>query len=294
MKKISHTHHRFLNNCDPVYTDRRFRACYVKDIIGFIKNWAIGTFLGNTIVKIEEFIGNRNKLFKMGESAFTSDFNLHKTIRHGFIFYIVVALLAVPAGICSTQHHTLHYVPPLVVRPPVAVELFEELETPVFHMTAETITREIERMEYEAALAAAPPFYLPIVRAARTYGVEVALIRAIIMAESGNDPMAVSHRGAQGLMQLMPTTARWLGLENAFDPERNIDAGVRYFKRLLDRFDGDVRLALAAYNAGSRYVYKYNGIPPFRATLDYIDKVLNYRQLYHGEMAVADYGLITG
>jgi len=105
------------------------------------------------------------------------------------------------------------------------------------------------------------------------------------MAESGYNPRAVSQRGAQGLMQLMPTTAKWLGVNDAFDPALNIDGGVRYFKRLLDRFHGDIKLALAAYNAGSRYVRKYGGIPPFRATRIYIKKVLKYHQKFQKEMA---------
>ena len=133
-----------------------------------------------------------------------------------------------------------------------------------------------------------PPFHSYIMQASQAYEVDSALIRAIIMVESGNNPQAVSHRGAQGLMQLMPTTAKWLGVQDAFNPEANINGGVRYFKRLLDRFDGDVELALAAYNAGSRYVRKYNGVPPFRATRRYIKKVLRYHQHYSEEMAIND------
>ena len=105
------------------------------------------------------------------------------------------------------------------------------------------------------------------------------------MAESSNNPRAVSHRGAQGLMQLMPTTARSLGVVDAFDPALNIDGGVRYLKQLIDRFEGDIELALAAYNAGSRYVRRYGGVPPFRATKTYIKKVLRYQQKYQVEMA---------
>jgi len=137
------------------------------------------------------------------------------------------------------------------------------------------------------------PFYNHIMQAARTYQVDAALIQAIIMAESNNNPKAVSHRGAQGLMQLMPTTAKWLGVVDSFDPALNIDGGVRYFKRLLVRFDGNIRLALAAYNAGSRYVYKYGGVPPFRATRSYIKKVLNYHRLFQGQTAATENGLTT-
>lgn len=129
------------------------------------------------------------------------------------------------------------------------------------------------------------PFHSLILKAAHNYHVDAALIRAIIKAESNNNPSAVSHRGARGLMQLMPTTAKWLGVDDCFNPALNIDGGVRYLRQLLDRFGGDIRLALAAYNAGSRYVRKYNGVPPFRATRMYIEKVLHYHQLFMNEMA---------
>lgn len=123
-----------------------------------------------------------------------------------------------------------------------------------------------------------------IYEAANQYNVEPALIKAIIMAESGYNPEAVSHKGAKGLMQLMPTTAKGLGVEDSFNPEHNIYGGVRYFTQLLQQFDGDVRLALAAYNAGSRYVRKYQGVPPFKSTILYITKVFKYYKIYKGEL----------
>jgi len=86
------------------------------------------------------------------------------------------------------------------------------------------------------------------------------------------------------LMQLMPSTAEALGVQDSYDPEENIDGGVRYFRSLLDRFDGDVQLALAAYNAGSRHVRNYEGVPPFRATRLYIKKVLKFRKKFKTEM----------
>ena len=100
------------------------------------------------------------------------------------------------------------------------------------------------------------------------------------MAESGFNPKAVSKVGARGLMQLMPRTARSLGVEDSFKPAHNIDAGVRYFKCLLDKYDGEIKLALAAYNAGSDNVRKYGGVPPFKATEFYINKVLKYYEAY--------------
>jgi soluble lytic murein transglycosylase-like protein len=103
---------------------------------------------------------------------------------------------------------------------------------------------------------------------------------AIIMTESGFDPKAESNRGAKGLMQLMPSTAKSLGVEDCFDPEENVYAGVFYFKKLLNRFGGDIELALAAYNAGSKRVRRYNGVPPFEETRRYIKSVLEYYRKY--------------
>ncbi len=128
------------------------------------------------------------------------------------------------------------------------------------------------------------PFEDIIHEAAKRYGVDPALIRAIIMAESGYNPKAVSKRGAKGLMQLMPATAQELGVVEPFDPVHNIHGGVKYFRRLLDRFNGDIKLALAAYNAGSTKVRRHKGIPPIRATRYYINKVFRYYKIYKREM----------
>ena len=122
-----------------------------------------------------------------------------------------------------------------------------------------------------------------IIKAANRYEVNPAIIKAIIMAESSYNPNAVSYRGARGLMQLMPRTARALGVKDIFNPEQNITAGVRYFKQLLEQFNDDTALALAAYNAGSRKVRKYKGIPPFKATKKYIKNVLKYQKIYEEE-----------
>jgi soluble lytic murein transglycosylase-like protein len=115
---------------------------------------------------------------------------------------------------------------------------------------------------------------------ASRHQVDPAIIKAIIMVESSYNPWAVSKRGAKGLMQLMPTTAKSLGVQDSFNPEQNINAGVRYFKHLLKRFNHDTTLALAAYNAGSRHVRKYNGVPPFNSTKRYIEKVYRYHKIY--------------
>ena len=123
-----------------------------------------------------------------------------------------------------------------------------------------------------------------IMHAARKYKVDPAIIKAIIKAESGYNPKAVSHRGARGLMQLMPKTAESLGVEDSFCPEQNILGGVKYFKQLLNQFNDDTKLALAAYNAGSRKVRKYKGIPPFKTTRLYIKKVFEYHQEYQQQI----------
>lgn len=128
-------------------------------------------------------------------------------------------------------------------------------------------------------------FHPIVLQAANRYQVDPALINAIIMAESGYNPKAVSKRGARGLMQLMPRTAQALGVKDSFNPEQNIDGGVRYFKQLVNQFNGDIKLALAAYNAGSRNVRFYQGIPPFKATRFYIKKVFKYYHIYKNQPA---------
>ena len=123
-----------------------------------------------------------------------------------------------------------------------------------------------------------------IMKAAHAHDIDPAIIKAIIKAESGYNPKAVSKAGARGLMQLMPRTAESLGVEDSFCPEQNILAGVKYFKQLLTQFKGDIKLALAAYNAGSRKVREYKGIPPFKTTRIYIKKVFEYHEEYKREV----------
>ena len=115
--------------------------------------------------------------------------------------------------------------------------------------------------------------------AARSHGVEAALVQAVITAESGFNPNAISRAGASGLMQLMPDTARRYGVRNIFDPVENIHGGVRYLRDLLAMFKGDMRLALAGYNAGENAVIRAgNNIPPYAETQNYVPKVIQY---YH-------------
>ncbi len=114
----------------------------------------------------------------------------------------------------------------------------------------------------------------------RKHNVDFALVKAMIKVESGFNPLAVSIKGAKGLMQLMPETAQRMNVANIFNPRENIDGGVRYFRYLLSLFNDDLRLSLAAYNAGENIVSELRSIPPYRETVDYVRKVLNYYQSY--------------
>lgn len=116
--------------------------------------------------------------------------------------------------------------------------------------------------------------------AAEKYGVDKDLVFAIIARESAGNPYAISRAGAKGLMQLMDSTAAEMGVNQPFNPRQNIDGGVKYFRKMLDQFDGDVKLALASYNAGPAAVKKYNGIPPYPETVNYVDAVLSLRERF--------------
>jgi hypothetical protein len=115
-----------------------------------------------------------------------------------------------------------------------------------------------------------------IIEAARQWDVDAALVSAVIKAESDYNPRIVSHKGARGLMQLMPATAKRFGVANSFDPRENILGGTRYLRWLLKKFDGNADLAVAAYNAGEGNVWKYDGVPPFRETVNYINRIAKH------------------
>lgn len=121
-----------------------------------------------------------------------------------------------------------------------------------------------------------------ITEAATLQGVPPALVKAVIAAESAFDSQAVSRKGAQGLMQLMPATAALLGVQDPFEPGQNVAGGTSYLRAMIDRY-GDLTRALAAYNAGPTAVDRYGGIPPYAETQAYVERVLTYYRRYHGD-----------
>ena len=119
-----------------------------------------------------------------------------------------------------------------------------------------------------------------IIKASKRHGVSFSLLKALIKIESDFNPRAVSSAGAMGLMQIMPANIKALKIENPFDPLENILGGARYLKQLIDRFDGKLPLALAAYNAGPKIVERYQRIPPFKETEDFVEKVMKYYSVF--------------
>jgi hypothetical protein len=154
-------------------------------------------------------------------------------------------------------------------------EIAARMDTPAFSMFGPS--------EPDSSVDVTADFHLPawdkealepfIQEAATTHGMSPSLIRAVIQTESRFNPLAVSRVGAQGLMQLMPTTARHVGIENPFDPRENILGGTKYLSTLLDRFKGNTARALAAYNAGPTVVARHRGLPPYRETQGYVRKI---------------------
>jgi soluble lytic murein transglycosylase-like protein len=142
----------------------------------------------------------------------------------------------------------------------------------VVNVVPDEIVEEVERAPQKVSLF--PQLEEFITPAAGKHGVDPALVAAVIWAESSGDPNARSHRGALGLMQLMPETAKELGVKRVLDPRENVEGGTKYLKRMLEAHQGDVSLALAAYNAGPEAVRRYNGIPPYQETRSYVSRVM--------------------
>ena len=146
-------------------------------------------------------------------------------------------------------------------------------------LVANIVPNEIAPEEELTLLPLLPHLADLIEPVAARHGLDARLVAAVIWVESSGDPKAVSRKGAQGLMQLMPETARRLGVSNAMDPNENVDGGTQYLKQQLEEHHGDLSLALAAYNAGPQAVARYGGVPPYPETQKYVRRVLD---LYEG------------
>jgi len=156
------------------------------------------------------------------------------------------------------------------------------LFSPVMAPTVVNAVTQVETIPDDIPLSGDCDLDWIIFRAGEKAGVDPRFIHAVIKQESKYDPKAVSYVGAEGLMQLMPATAKRFGLKDPFDPAANVQAGTKYLKWLLKRFDGDVSLALAGYNAGEGSVDKYKGVPPYGETQDYVKKIVStYGKTYH-------------
>jgi transglycosylase-like protein with SLT domain len=148
------------------------------------------------------------------------------------------------------------------------------IEPPVAKTEKPDETPVAAPVQQDRPLMDGTPYAEIIASAAEAHGVDPMLVRALIQVESGYRPRARSRKGAMGLMQLMPSTAREYNVRHPFEPKANIEAGIKHLKTLIDRFGDDVGLALAAYNAGPGAVEKFNGIPPYRETRSYVSRIL--------------------
>jgi hypothetical protein len=147
------------------------------------------------------------------------------------------------------------------------------------HESVQSATARIVDANSPGSAAASGDIDSAIEAAAARHSVDPNLVRAVVKVESNFNPNAVSRKGAMGLMQLMPSTARQLNLKNPFDPEQNVDAGVRHLKQLLENYGGDIKLTLAAYNAGAGAVARSSGVPHYAETQNYVRRITN---LYYG------------
>jgi len=218
--------------------------------------------------------------------------------KHNARYTSLVLLNMLILGLCPKEAPSDSIEPPFANAPNAdEIAFFEELsawvdpeepETPLGQSIRDRpssfeLFRHFHAEEDRYELLRTVPYGENIRRAAERHGIDGLLLASMVEVESSFNPQAVSYRGAVGLMQLMPATAGTVSVEQLHDPELNVDRGARYLRQLLDRFGGDLELALAAYNAGPGNVRRYGGIPPFRETQHYVQKVLS---LYIGHHQV--------
>jgi hypothetical protein len=163
----------------------------------------------------------------------------------------------------------------------------DEIQKIIIYSSKDTVRANFEKSFTKTKnVLPATPYEQIINRSAMECHVDPALVKAVIKVESNFDPMSISHAGARGLMQLMPGTAKILGVKNILSPEENIRAGTRYLRDMLYLFEGDLSMALAAYNAGPAKVNYYCAVPPYKETRDYLRSVGSYYKRYRGENTI--------
>ena len=198
--------------------------------------------------------------------------NLYKAVRVIILFAMVI--LPGSSGFCDIYT----YVDKNGVRHFTNVPNLNSVQYNVY--IKEPSTLQEKPPPYQPDAASSSRYDHLIAEASRRYGVNESLLKAIIKAESDFNPRAVSKKGAKGLMQLMPENIRAFRLTDPFDPRENIMGGTRYFKRMINRYGGELSLAIAAYNAGPEKVDQYRGVPPYKETENFVKRVLKYYRVF--------------